>query len=326
MEGYHMPLVSVVIPVYNVIDYLDRCVRSVLLQSYINLEILLVDDGSTDGSGSKCDEYLELDKRIRVLHKENGGLSDARNAGIEASKGQYICFIDSDDYVHTDYIMILYDCIINNAADIAICGYLKGKLNSFPEEHGTSKDCVVFQAERMLEQWHSKYKHVETMAWNKLYLRELFIGAGIRYPKGYNNEDVQTTHLLVAESKKVAIIEQKLYYYFQRDNSITNIRVSEKGITDNIVSQNERLKFFEQNGYTNAYERMKIKLEKYYMLMYCTIPKSNFGIQQKELLDAFKREYSFVIGCSQINMLDKCLFFLFRHCYGVVDFVYRIIN
>ena len=118
-------LVSIVVPVYNVDKYLDKCVNSIINQKYKNLEIILVDDGSTDESGKKCDLWAEKDNRIRVIHKENGGLSDARNVGIDNSKGYYISFIDSDDFIENDMIEVLLKEIKENNCDISICGYYK---------------------------------------------------------------------------------------------------------------------------------------------------------------------------------------------------------
>ena len=114
-------LISVIIPVYNVEKYLKRCMDSVLKQTYSNIEIIIVDDGSTDTSGSLCDEYWKKDSRITVFHKENGGLSSARNFGLERVSGNYVCFIDSDDFIHENYISFMYDKIIKNDADICYC-------------------------------------------------------------------------------------------------------------------------------------------------------------------------------------------------------------
>ena len=113
-------LISVVVPIYNVENYIKKCVDSILSQTYKNLEIILVDDGSPDNCPQICDEYAQKDNRIKVIHKENGGLSDARNAGIDISKGKFITFIDSDDYIEKDYVEVLYNSIKENASDMAI--------------------------------------------------------------------------------------------------------------------------------------------------------------------------------------------------------------
>lgn len=267
-----MELVSVVIPVYNVEPYLGRCVDSIINQTYKNLEIILVDDGSTDNSGKICDDYQSLDERICVIHKSNGGLSDARNSGLYHATGKYIAFIDSDDFIEQDFISILYQAIIENDADISICDYIKGTKNYFPRQKGIRK-VSIFTSEQMLKQWHGEYKHVETMAWNKLYKRRLFIDNNILYPYGYYNEDVQTTHLVVEVANKIVIVNYNLYYYYQRKDSITGMW-SNKKISDNINSQKVRLRFFKKNRYMNAYERLFIKYQKFYILAYFHSAKS----------------------------------------------------
>ena len=114
-------LISIVVPIYNVEKYLEKCINSIIIQTYKNIEIILVNDGSTDSSGKICDIYLKIDKRIKVVHKKNGGLSDARNVGIENAKGKYIAFIDSDDFLDSDFIEILYNLIIEYNADVSCC-------------------------------------------------------------------------------------------------------------------------------------------------------------------------------------------------------------
>ena len=118
-------LISIIVPVYNVKDYLKKCVDSILKQSYNNIEVILVDDGSTDGSSIICDELKAMDSRVLVIHKENGGLSDARNCGVKEAKGKYVCFVDSDDFVDKDFVKILYTNIVDKSCDIAICRYEK---------------------------------------------------------------------------------------------------------------------------------------------------------------------------------------------------------
>lgn len=322
MSVQKMPLISVLIPVYNVDQYLERCIKSVITQTYRNIEIILVDDGSTDNSGIICDAYAEIDNRIRVIHKKNGGLSDARNIGLENAKGKYISFIDSDDYVHSLFIEIMLKNMLDYHTDIIICGYKKGTLDIFPKERIKQNECKIYDSKEMLKQWHSNYKHIETVAWNKLYLRELFINEDIRYPKGVNNEDVQTTHLLVAASKKIGIIDTQLYYYFQRAGSIMHAEISEKSIKDNLLAQNNRLEYFKCNGYCKAYERLLIKRQKYYMLIYCLIHENALKDIKTSLLKEYKEQYQIVLKLQQLGVADKILFYLFRHYVLVIDMIF----
>lgn len=210
-------LITVIVPVYNVEKYLRKCVDSILAQTYQNLEIILVDDGSKDHSGSICDEYAAQDERIVVIHKENGGLSDARNVALDIAKGTYITCVDSDDYLAEDYVEYLYLLLINNSADISICSYKK------IYDDGQLDDCQenlhVFNDEEALEELLYQRKIVPS-AWCKLYRRELF--EGIRYPKGMYYEDFAIIYKLLSKCKKVVMGECQKYYYLQRQDSIMN--------------------------------------------------------------------------------------------------------
>ncbi|MEI7668283.1 MAG: glycosyltransferase family A protein, partial [Erysipelotrichaceae bacterium] len=166
-----MELISVIVPVYNVEKYIDRCVSSILNQTYKNLDIILVDDGSQDKSGQICDEYALKDNRIKVLHKSNGGLSDARNKGIELSKGEYISFVDSDDTISNNFIDKLYNLCVNYSSDISMC-YFKQFTSeiSFNREHESRID--IFTNIQMLENLINEKYVQSTVAWNKLYKAE----------------------------------------------------------------------------------------------------------------------------------------------------------
>ena len=307
-----MDLISIIIPVYNVCDYLERCLESVIKQSYSNLEIILVNDGSTDNSGKICNIYSERDNRITVIHKLNGGLSDARNVGLRAASGVFFSFIDSDDFIHRDFIQDLYRMIIEYHADIAICGYERGNRETFSKKKKSNEEFVVFNSKEILHQWHSKYKHVETMAWNKLYRRELFEKNNIEYPVGYFNEDVQTTHLLVAEAEKIIITNKKLYYYFQRSGSITD-GITNRKVNDNIFSQRKRLDFFKCNGYLEAYKRLYIKLMKTFVY-YCVFSDSE-EIRNALFAD-FRQNYLQVMRMRECDIKSKVIFFIFRYFYS----------
>ena len=310
-------VISVVLPIYNVELYLERSLKSIINQSYKNLEIILVDDGSTDSSGAICDRYKLLDSRISVIHKVNGGLSDARNAGLEYSHGNYIAFVDSDDFVHEDYIRNLYAALHENSADIAICNYIKGGKNSFPKKiYINNKDVSVYTSNIMLKQWHGRYKHIETMAWNKLYKKALFMENNIRYPYGFFNEDVQTTHLLVEKAKKIAIIKDQLYYYFQRSDSITGTW-SRKKIQDNIKSQKIRLKFFRDQQLKDAFDRLFIKYLKYHLLAYFHADKK----MKVFLVNSFLKNYRKMLKYTSIGTKEKLLFDIFK-CFFYVNRAY----
>ena len=170
-------LISVIIPVYKVEKYINRCVESVLVQNYHNIEVILVDDGSPDNCGIICDKYAETDSRIKVIHKKNGGLSDARNAGLDIATGQYICFIDSDDYIEKDMLKDMYDNIVRTGADITICNYCA--VDNEGHKQWESEDISDGEWTEK-EFWKNFYDAFEGMyyyyvvAWNKLYSRKIF--------------------------------------------------------------------------------------------------------------------------------------------------------
>ena len=240
-------LISVIVPVYNVEKYIGRCVKSILEQSYRRLEILLVDDGSTDQSGSLCDEWERKDERIRVFHKENGGLSDARNEGIRNAKGEYLCFIDSDDYVEPQMIQVLYENLIASNADMSVCEFEKqqeGKEAAFP--YDGNHRIKEYEGEEVLALLYSKEflnRSTIVVAWNKLYRRELF--DGIWYPVGRLHEDEYVIHRLLYKAGKLVYTSQSFYHYMQREQSIMS-SFSEKKIWDMLAAYEERISFLLQ--------------------------------------------------------------------------------
>lgn len=219
-------LISVVVPVYNVENYLVRCVESIRKQTYPNLEIILVDDGSTDSCPQICDKLAAEDKCIRVIHKENGGLSDARNKGIETAKGRYIGFVDSDDYIHPEMYMRLWKCMDRTQADIGVCEVEKVYDDRKPDFSDLQKtELKVYTGRQAVKNIFVGKLYLESVvAWNKLYKKKLF--EEIRYPVGKLHEDEYTTYRLYYKCDKVVYCTGKCYYYCQRPNSIMGKRKS----------------------------------------------------------------------------------------------------
>lgn len=262
MKEYSKPLVSIIVPVYQVKEYIGECVESLLAQTYTNLEILLVDDGSTDGSGELCDEYMRRDHRIKVVHQENRGLSAARNTGLDLATGEYVAFVDSDDTVLSAYIEKLFRLIRKYHADIAACAYIKcktGRMEPFRNKPicDTNVRNACMSANQMLRQWHGKYKKWETVAWNKLYCRSVFQRNGgkdsIRFPEGRRHEDVLTSHLIVTNAQRIALTTQVLYLYRVRAGSIVAGMTTEENRKENLHAQRERMTFFKERRYWRAY-------------------------------------------------------------------------
>lgn len=214
-------LISVIVPVYNVEHYLNRCVDSILAQTYSDLEILLVDDGSTDNSGAICDAYARQDARVQVIHKKNGGLSDARNCGIEHAKGRYFCFVDSDDGIAPQMIEVLYRELLENAADISAVGWKAFDTEAFPSIEEQEASSKILQPKEAIRQILCS-EELGDFAWNKLYKCSLF--QEIQYPYGRMMEDQGTTYKLLDKCQGVAYCPVPLYFYYQRPGSILHKR------------------------------------------------------------------------------------------------------
>ena len=219
-EVLFMPEISVVVPIYNVAEYLPKCIESILAQTWQDYELILVNDGSTDDSLSICEAYRKKDPRIRVIDKQNGGLSDARNAGIEQAQGTWISFIDSDDFIEPEMLEKSRDAVVRNDADIAIFDY-------YQYYQATGKKEVIasrFENGRVysLEDTPELLTGIANAAWNKLYRLSLFKESGIRYPWGCLYEDLGTTYRLIARAKKVVFVREPLYDYLKdRPGNIT---------------------------------------------------------------------------------------------------------
>lgn len=212
------PLISVIVPIYKVEPYLRRCLDSIVNQTYTNLEIILVDDGSPDGCPAICDEYAAKDSRIIVIHKENGGLSDARNAGLDICKGEYISFVDSDDWIADCFIEVLFKSIQDTNAEIGICGYIQTS-SSYTTKYNVSNviKTTLSSIEATTKLW-SKERITYVTVWGKLYNR--FLWKNVRFPKGLIHEDEYTSYILLYNAKKTVCIDIPLYYYYQRLDSI----------------------------------------------------------------------------------------------------------
>lgn len=222
-------LVSVIVPVYNVEKYLRECIDSILKQTYINLEIILIDDGSADKSGEICDSYIEIDKRIKVIHKENGGLSEARNVGLDVCTGDIISFIDSDDYISTFFIEIMMKVMNETGCDIvALVGgteFWDGDID-IVNLAASGKDFVYEYYPSMKVLAYMLYQKIATGTQFKIYRKHVF--ENIRFPKGYLYEDVATTYKAFFNADKAAVVSGKLYAYRKRKDSIIRQAFSEK--------------------------------------------------------------------------------------------------
>ncbi|MCR5753326.1 MAG: glycosyltransferase [Acetatifactor sp.] len=239
-------LISIIVPVYNVEKYLKRCVESLINQTYRELEIILVDDGSKDDSGSICEEYARKDNRIRVIHQRNGGLSCARNTGIENATGEYLLFVDSDDYISLKMCETLLNIIRQEEADIAICRYRRFGQERFEGVSDGEHSVRTLTTMEALEALYGPDGEVFTVSWNKLYRRRV-IGE-IRFPVGKINEDEHTTYRFLTAARKIVFTSEVLYYYFRNSASITTDG-KYLASTDIYEALDERLTFFKNHGF-----------------------------------------------------------------------------
>lgn len=295
------PLISVIVPIYNVEKYLARCVDSIVNQTYKNLEIILVDDGSPDSCPRMCDDYAKKDSRIKVVHKKNGGLSDARNAGMAVATGEYISFIDSDDYVSDDFFECLLAVMNKENSDIAECSVVKFyEDNHFDEfnDHLSVKTYDTQDAMSALIAENPFHQHV----WNKLYKTELV--KNIPYAVGKLNEDEFWTYQVFGRANKVARLNKTMYYYFQRNSSIMGVGYNIRRL-DALEGKANRQKYIE-NNFPDLSTQAKIDLYGSCMFAYQSVLKFMSGADKKkalELIRKYRKMYNLSFG--EIKLADK---------------------
>lgn len=257
--------VSVVVPIYNIEKYVGRCVESILKQTYSDIEVILVLDGSTDGSANICKKFS--DDRIVILEKENGGLSDARNYGLRYAKGEYIMFIDGDDFVDEKLVETLLLNIERTGADISVCSYV----NYY--DNGETRECYKHENKNNIEIYNRKQAILKIIdrniafrqcAWNKMYKRELF--RDVLYPVGKLYEDLGTTYKLVLRANKIVYSHQNLYYYVQRANSITKTHI----FSDREYDRIEQADIF-CNEVTKRYPEYKYQFMRFQIMQYLAV-------------------------------------------------------
>ncbi len=238
-------MISVIIPVYNVEKYLVKCIESVIKQTYKDLEIILVDDGSIDGSGRICDQYAKYDERIVVIHKQNGGLSSARNAGLEVAKGDYIGFVDSDDFIAENMYEYLYNIISDRNVDMAICGFKVVQENDYNSED-VDNDLELIQVLQGEDTYNlvTKLRTEDIVVWNKLYRRCIF--DNLRFKTGVLHEDQWIIPYIAQRCERVAKSNRRLYYYLTRKGTITKSKVTPKRMWDLLDALDNTCVFFKQ--------------------------------------------------------------------------------
>ena len=268
-------LISVIVPVYNVAQYLEKSIASIQQQTYQNLEIILVDDGATDESGRLCEKIAEQDERVLVYHKENEGLSQARNDGLKQAHGDYVIFIDSDDYIHPEMIASLYQQLVKEDADVSSCGVMNVYANSESPQTENQDDYFVCDTETFLREYLIGEKIPGTIC-NKLIKKE--IAAQLTFPKGLIYEDAYYHFDLIKVAKKYVVNSNPYYYYFHRGDSITTKPYAEKDL-----------------AYIDIYQKFYTEVVKEYPnlteVAFFRLAYAHFFILDKMLLDDNFKEF-----------------------------------
>ncbi|MBR3027381.1 MAG: glycosyltransferase [Bacteroidales bacterium] len=236
-------IISIIIPVYNVEKYLSKCLDSVISQTYKQLEIIVIDDGSTDKSGIICDEFALKDNRIIVIHQPNGGLSAARNSGLDIAKGEYVMFVDSDDFVESTFCEKPLNIALKENVDIVTFGYFKIS-NKSTKVNRTNNPRIV-QASEAIKLSITLDDVIHGFVWNKFYRRNLF--DEIRFPVGRTFEDQGVNYLLYHFARNIYISDEALYHYCRRDNSISKQYYTPRSIKDRFEIWSNRLIFIQKN-------------------------------------------------------------------------------
>lgn len=319
--------ISVIIPVYNVERYLEKCIDSIINQTYKNLEILLINDGSKDKSGEICDEYAKKDSRIKVIHKENSGVADTRNMGLEIATGDYLMFVDSDDYISNTMIQMLYDKMVLENPDMCMCNYHEVS----GDYHIIDKDKNPVICEKTLDNMSDIFEHymgenhsLYVLPVNKLYKRNLF--DGIRYKKGMVYEDELLSHHLVGKCKKVSFVNECLYYYVQTQGSITRSEFSLKKMdaTEAIL---DRIEYALNINNQACVEKSFKNVVGYFVVGYKKLDLNDQRTRERmnELKGYFDRLYPEAIKTVKSAVWRKLLY-LFFICPRLYCFLYGFYN
>lgn len=299
-------LVSIIIPIYQVETYIHRCIDSILSQNYSELEVILVDDGSPDNCGLICDEYALKDNRIVVIHKENGGLSSARNVALDICKGEYIMFVDSDDYVEPNFCEEALRIVVEKNVLCASFGYYEIR-NGERKQYGTTTPRFL-EAEEAIERIIKLDDVIYNLAWNKIYHRSLF--RNIRYPLGRLYEDQGTTYKLFDKAGKIYVSSVPLYNYIRREDSITGNSTSIRAVNDKFDLWYERLSFLKiyyPNLIYVAHQQLLELVQTGFAILPWTKSQELFG-KFKHYLDTNKKDI--------INYkLNGRLISLYYYCY-----------
>lgn len=285
-------LISVIIPIYNVENYLYDSIQSVLRQTYKNIELILIDDGSTDESLSICKKFQIEDKRIKIITQSNQGISYTRNVGLREAAGKYIIWVDSDDYIKKDMIEKLYYLIKKNDADMSICNYIKGSDRDYKFQDGNGSE-LIFDGKQGLDYLYkdNHFSFIMAASWCKLIKKSLY--EGLEYPNGKLFEDIYMSHYLIQRCQKIVFIDQIMYYYYQWSESIlgTNFHI---GKLDYLDWFKERIAFFKKLHYDELQEKARLQYLHALMWEYSRVKDILHDNDcAKKIVKEYKENYTF---------------------------------
>ena len=312
-------IISIVVPVYNVEKYLPECIDSLISQTYSNIEIILVNDGSTDNSGEICDNYSKIDNRIKVIHKENGGLSDARNEGLKNISGKLIMFIDSDDYIDRNLVETLYKNLIKEQADISISAYsilLKNKTKDIC----TSNTYLTLNNKESIDYMY-RLKYYSPMISSKLFRIELF--DNIYFPVGKLCEDQYTLYKLLYKAQKVVFDSNAKYYYRQRKSSIINSDIYK---TNDCIESTKQIMNFVEDKFNEDIESVTLNHVLLTLLYYNSLIKHKiyFSKQNKEIISIIKLHRKLIKKTNILSNIKKVQIYLFLYFRPLYIIFYKI--
>lgn len=308
------PKVSIIVPIYNVEQYLTRCVDSILNQTLKDIEIVLVDDDSPDKCPQICDNYSKQDKRIKVIHKKNGGLSDARNAGLRKSCGEYILFVDSDDYIDHEACKLLYEKANKDELDIVIGdAIIKEDNQEKGMEHSNVSLNKILDGPTFLKE-QLKYEGMHMAVWLNLYKRDFLLSSSLFFKKGIYHEDEQWTPRVFLKAKKIKYINFPFYYYIIRNNSITNNKDKTKNGKDLINTCFELEKIY----LSVSDKELKILLNNYLVMLF--LNAINIGnLYSKKYKSLYSKMFLFGKASTVKNKVKVSLFILNKNLYKYVN-------
>ena len=317
-----MPKLSIIVPIYNVEKYLPRCIESILNQTFREFELILINDGSTDNCKEICEKYKKIDSRIIVVNKKNGGVSSARNFGIDISRGEYIGFVDPDDFIDANMYEILFNTANSYNSDMVICDYYKVSeydIKKYEEIQLNNKGIIVENINNI-----DAIERILTVgekfivAWNKIYKRRLF--ENLRYNEGMIYEDEFLAHRILYRCNKVSIINSSLYYYVQRKGSIVNSTFSSKKF-DKVYAIKDRVDFLKDKGIVNLIYKAEKSFIDYFVWNYFVGYQrlENIEYELKRLKKEFNSVFYRILDNKLISIKEKltlCILYLSPYLYN----------